>query len=334
MMDQENIVELEEWFENLITVGRRIPGTSPAVDIFVKPKYYDHKLFKRAQMACQKYYINLAMASTSGLLLLLQYDCILQPLIKTGKSRTVPDLYDRYTRTVEYITCLYDTDFVDESTQGWKYLLMVRKMHRRIHTLMNQNRADGDSYLWVNQYDMVLTQMAFIELFILHPEKCGVYNLKQQEKQDIIYYWRVISYYFGIEDQFNIFAFHDNLDKQIAFIERVHIHQANQERSKVGLEMAKGFMLAFEDLSKIDSFNILDRWWYPEVKISGKQESYTWSDLYKLVFFLFYFKVLFRFHILLPMINDNYRKKFSKFCENAVEVKAKLRKKYGHYVYE
>lgn len=335
IMNQINCTDLDEWFENLISRGKQIPATSPAVDISKRPEYFDQKLFKRAQRACQKYYVNLSMASTSGLLLLLQQDCILQPLIKSGKSKTVPDLYDRYTATVKYITCLYDTDFVDPSTRGWRYIIMVRGMHDKIHILMNQDRkGDGNPNLWVNQYDMVVTQMAFMELFILHHEKCGIYDLKPQEKQDIIYYWRIISYYFGIEERFNIFAFHNDMDRQIQLVDKFFRYKNQKKRIGVGLEMAKGFMLAFEELSENSSFNILDHWWYPEVRISGQQESYTWSDLYKLIFFLFYFKILFRFQIFLPLVNRAYRKKFDRFCKDGDKVKKKLRKKYGHLTYE
>lgn len=331
----------ENWFSSLVTLGKQVPATSSAIDISKKPDYFDEERYKRAQQTCQKYYTNISMSSSTGLILLLQIESITRPLARTGKSKTVSDLYDRYTATAKYMRKIYETDFVDPSSEGWRYLIMVRKMHERIHTLMNKDTdKTPDANVWVNQYDMALTQFAFIGLFFLQPKKCAAYYIKQEEMMDIVYYWRIISYYFGIEERFNLFVHHDDTTKQTKLLERLLRHQ-NEEllaepRNEVGLKMSKGFMLAFEDFVDDCSFNILDHWWYPFISLSGEKElqPYTWSDRYKLVFFLLYYKVLFKSEFLLQIINRFYKKKFDKFCADGDKIKSKLSKKYENYLCE
>lgn len=341
-VDSRDSLTIDEWFENLITTGKRVPATSSAIDISKRPDYFDEERYKRAQKLCQKYYTNISMASSTGLILLLQIESITRPLVSTGKSRTIPDLYDRYTATVKYMRKIYETDFVDPTSEGWRYLNVVRKMHERIHASMNQSasKTNSNSSVWVNQYDMALTQFAFIGLFVLQPTKCAAYYIKKEDLLNVVYYWRIISYYFGIEERFNLFVHHDNLSKQTQLLERVFRHQ-NEEllvspRNEIGLKMAKGFMLAFEDFVDDCSFNILDHWWHPFVSLSGEKrlQPYTWSDRYKLVFFLLYYKIIFRSETLLGVINHFYKQKFDKFCANGDKIKSKLRKKYNDYFCE
>lgn len=329
----------KERFERLISDAKLVEATSPNVDVDQLPDYFDAVRFERAQATCQKYYTNLSMSSFTGLVLLMQVDSILIPLLKTGKSRTVADLYDRYTGTAKYIRNIYETDFYDPSSKGGQDIKLVRAMHKRIHSMMNGSTGEAENQIWVNQYDMALTQFAFIGLFLLKPDKCGSYHVNRQELSDISYYWRLISYYFGIEEQFNLFVYNDEHDKQLELMTLVLDHfreLLSEPRNQVGLSMAEGLALAYEDFSTESSFNILDHWWSPYLSLSGSNplKPYSFSDRYKLIFFYLYFKVLFRSQLILQWMNVAYKKKFDKFCESADRIKAKLRRKYGDFVYE
>lgn len=334
-------MEIKERLVKLESEGKTVESTSEAIDINQEPAYFEVKRFKRAQATCQKYYTNLSMGSSTGLLLLMQIECILVPLLKTGKSRTVPDLYDRYVATAKYIRKLYETSFYDQSSEGWRYINLVRSMHQRIHQLMKEDTdfTQTPPNVWVNQYDMGLTQFAFVGLFMLKPKKCGAYCVTRAELSDIAYYWRVLSYYLGIEERFNLFVYHDDLDKQLEYLSLILEHQnklLSGARPKAGTRMTEGFMFAFEDFNTESSLNILDHWWSPYVSLTGKQQlnPYTWSDLWKLNFFYFYFVILFRSEFLMGIMNTIYKKKFEKFCAASDKNKLKLAKKYKDHICE
>lgn len=326
---------------DLMSVGKTIEATSRSIDIRKRPDYFKLDRFKRAQATCQKYYTNLSLASSTGLILLMQIESILVPLLKTGKSRTVPDLFDRYVATAKYIRRLYETDFYDETSEGWRYLDLVRAMHQRIYNQMKGDTSCPQTppNVWVNQYDMALTQFAFIGLFLLKPEKCGGYRVTRAELSDITYYWRIISYYFCIEDRFNIFVYHEDLDKQLEYSGLILEHVNNLlsgSRLEVGLRMAEGFMFAFEDFSTESSLNILDHWWSPHLSLTGRQQlsPYTWSDRWKFLFFYLYFVILFRSETVMGFMNTVYKRKFDKFCASGDKIKRKLAKKYKDHTYE
>lgn len=331
----------KERLVDLLTLGKTIEATSRSIDIRKRPDYFNLDRFKRAQTTCQKYYTNLSMASSTGLILLMQIESILVPLLKTGKSRTVSDLYDRYVATAKYIRKLYETDFYDETSEGWRYIDLVRAMHQRIYNLMKGDTSCSQTppNVWVNQYDMALTQFAFIGLLLLRPEKCGCYCVTRAELSDIAYYWRIISYYFGIEERFNLFVYHEDLDKQLEYLGLILEHQndlLSGARPEVGLRMAEGFMFAFEDFSTESSLNILDHWWSPQISLTGNRplSPFTWSDWWKFLFFYLYFVVLFRSETAMGFMNTIYKRKFDKFCASGDKIKRKLAKKYKDHIYE
>lgn len=348
-IDKDAAGEEDDCFRRLINEGKRVEATSSAIDITQKPDYFDQDRFKRAQKTCQKYYTNLSLASSTGLMLLLQIDSILIPLLKSGKSRTVVHLYERYTATAKFVRKWYETDFYEPDTEGGRAINVIRNMHKHIHKYMNSsNNTEGDekpdqnrgNEIWVNQYDMALTQFAFIGLFLLYPKKCVAYNITREELSDVAYYWRLISYYIGIEERFNVFTKCDDLEELNKLMKKLLEH-TNQLRSETkyhdtGRRMSEGVMLAFEDFLTESSFNILDHWWSPCFSLSGEHtlKPYTLEDRWKLIFFNFYFQILFRSETMLTYMNQVYKKKFDKFCADSEKVKSKLATKYEGIAYE
>lgn len=338
--------KLEKRFEELLSLGKHIEGTSRSVDINVRPNYFDEERFKRAQRVLDKYYANLSMSSSTGLLFLVQLDCIVIPLLKTGKSRTICDLYDRYVMTAIAIRKCYDTNLIDRESEGWKYVTLVRAMHQRIHQMMQKDQVlldkkqrDEPRTIWVNQYDMALTQFAFIGLFLLNPKKCGAYYTTRQELEDVTYFWRILSYYLGIEERFNLFVFDQDLGKQVKFVKMLfkHIKELlEKSRNQIGLRMAQGITLAFEDFTKESTFNILDHHWSSDFSLSGLKQlkPYSNEEKLKLLIFKFYFNVLFKNEKLRRWASNKYKSKFIKFVEKSDKNKRKLAKKYSHIKYE
>lgn len=338
--------DLKERFKKLISLGKKIEGTSKSVDINIPPIYLNEERFERAQKTIQKYFANLSMASSTGLLILVQLDCIVIPLLKTGKSRTVCSLHDRYTMTAEAICKYYETNFYDKSSEGWKYISLIRSMHQRIHQMMQKDKRLVEmkqniepQTVWVNQYDMALTQFAFVGLFLLRPKKCGAYKTSDQELEDVTYYWRILSYYLGIEERFNVFIYDEDIEKQTEFMELLLNHfkeLLKNSRNQVGLAMAEGITLAFEDFTKESSFNILDHWWSSDFSLSGLNElkPYTIEERFKVLQFLFYFEFMFKSDKLRWWASDLYKAKLIKFVKSGEENKRKLAKKYSNIIYE
>lgn len=336
---------VSDYLRILAEEGKRVEATSPLIDVNQRPDYFDLARFKRAQKTCQKYYTNLSLSSTTGLMLLLQIDSILVPLLRSGKSRTVANLWDRYTATAKFVRKYYESDFCEPDTEGWKFINLVRSMHKHIHKHMREDSELGPSQnaagdLWVNQHDMAVTQFAFVGLFLLYPKKCVAYRVTRDELTDVAYYWRLISYYLGIEDRFNIFSLCDDLDNQIelmgAILRHVDDLRAQTQRGDTGRRMAEGFMLAFEDFLTESNFNILNHWWSSHLSLSGdhKLKPYSLDDRWRLIYFKFYFNILFRSETIMSWLNRMYKKKFDKFCASGDKVKAKLNRKYRDISYE
>lgn len=340
--------EINNRLDLLSKDGKRLEATSQTIDITSRPDYYDETQFEQAQKTINKYYASVSMSSSTGLMLLLQIKEILIPLLKTGKSRTVVDLYDRYTATAKYIRKCYETNIYDPTSDGWRYLNLVRSMHQRAYKLLNSPECDSltkpdgqvDNYVWVNQYDMALTQFAFIGLFILRPDKCGAYHISESELSQVVYYWRLLSYQLGIEERFNLFVYSHDMSKQVRLLELV-LEEFKRKlavpRHVTGLAMSRGFLLAFEDLATETSFNIVEHHWFEVVSLSGNDTPEAYSGLgerWKLFRFRLIFRYLMKSELALHYINLMYKRKFDKFCAGSKRIKKKLAKKYPDHKYQ
>lgn len=333
--------ELLERLELLVTVGKQVEATSESINTDELPADFDVARFKRAQKLCKRYYTNMSISSGSGITFLVQIESILVPLLKTGRSRTLADLYDRYVDTARYIRECYETDFYDKQSKGWHKISLVRAMHQRIHKLMNADPAFRleQPNVWVNQYDMAITQFAFIGLFIVSPIRCGAHGLREDELSDICYYWKLISHYFGIEQRFNIFVYHDDMRMQLDYAKLIldHINRMldSKPRNLLGLKMAEGILFAFEDLNRHVNFNIIDHWWRPYISLSGAQlAGYTFSDRVKFAHFKLVVNVLFKNDTIARLMNHLQKRRFDKFCASGDKIKRKLAKKHKDYVCE
>lgn len=105
-----------------------------------------------------------------------------------------------------FASCRYLVDPFDPNSKAYKSVRVVRGMHQHICRLMNKKtgREIGVDNIWVSQYDMALTQWAFIGLAVLYPQECGMHQASAEEVELLIYFWRVMGYLHGIEDRFNL----------------------------------------------------------------------------------------------------------------------------------
>jgi len=83
---------------------------------------------------------------------------------------------------------------------------------------------------WISQYWMGATQLAFIKIMILYPEKVGLGHLVRKDFEGIIHYWRVIGYLLGISDEFN--ACSKPLDEFRAFTRELQVKETHANMLK------------------------------------------------------------------------------------------------------
>ncbi|XP_034245417.1 uncharacterized protein LOC117647643 isoform X2 [Thrips palmi] len=69
------------------------------------------------------------------------------------------------------------------------------------NTIDNDNEKPKS---WMSQYDMAMTQWAFVAPVILFPEKYGLANATEELLDGFVHMWETIGYSLGIEDKFNM----------------------------------------------------------------------------------------------------------------------------------
>lgn len=63
--------------------------------------------------------------------------------------------------------------------------------------------VNQDPVLYISQFDMSVTQYAFMGLVISHPEKLGAGGVTEEEFAGLIHFWRGIGWLLGIKDKYN-----------------------------------------------------------------------------------------------------------------------------------
>lgn len=247
-----------------------------------------------------------------GLSYLVQLPTILPPLLYTKKSENVCALFTRYLDTILHVRHWHTTDIFDPTTEGYKSLASVRSMHRHINKVMNVTAEKHSTpttvapNVWVSQYDMVITQWAFYGLMLMYPKACGLYHITDDELYEIVYCWRVISYFIGIDDKFSLWA--DNLEKtqqlcHLVFDEVYRPVLANQNRESVGSKMADDIFTSMSSVLGPFSAQVANKYWFHilGIKTEVKLKTYFETFLYNLV--LVTYGVAFRCNVIYKMMN-------------------------------
>ena len=225
------------------------------------------------------------------MLLILQIPDGLEPLLVTGNSKDIPSLYKRYLSTILHVNSWYEDDVFNPETKGYKSIRQVRSMHKRVQQLMNEkhqvNDVEGKKHLWMTKYDVAMTQFAFIGLAMLYPQKSAMIAASHEELELINYYWRVLGYLMGMQDDMNACQF-DKYDDIKEFNRLIFEHEykdkfSNQPCPK-GLDMCKSITLALNYFTPLVTFNSLAHWWkdcfsfngYELQPLSMKEKALVW----------------------------------------------------------
>lgn len=220
---------------------------------------------------------------------LVQIPSILHPLLYTKKSENVCALFTRYLDTLLHVRNWHTTDIFDPETVGYKSLVAVRSMHRHINKVMNTIAEEHSTppkispNVWVSQYDMVITQWAFYGLQMMYPKACGLHHVTDDEIYEIIYCWRVISYFIGIDDRFSLWA--ENLNKtqqlcQLLFDEVYRPILGNQDKTSIGSKMADDIFASMAPVLGPFTSQVANKYWFEILGIKTDVVLGTWSETF------------------------------------------------------
>jgi hypothetical protein len=259
------------------------------------------------------------------------------PLLQTRKSESVPALFIRYLETADYTKKWYDSDLLDKNSQGWKSLMAVRKKHQRVYEAMQKIECPyPDGTVWMSQYAMFVTQWAFIGLFMMFPEDCGLHFKSDEHREEVLkaanYLWRTIGYLHGVKDEFNMC--HDDYRDTIDMCHVIHnelfmpLLIKGPEVSRLGYEMALDIVKSLREmLLSGTSGAVYMNYWY---RIFGVPQEVTptlsiteWIHLHGLSFLMRY---MMKFDIMVRRVDYRSNQKFERTNRNKRKIREKLEK--------
>lgn len=136
-----------------------------------------------------------------GLLLSFYFTKNIKTLKSTGESDSKHNLFHRYLQTIRHTQKWYEGDVWDPKDPAHKSLALVRSMHAKV---ANKMEKLNDGIVYVSQWDMAVTQWAFVGTIVLFRSKVGLHSCTEEQYESLIHFWRVIGYLLGIEDQYNL----------------------------------------------------------------------------------------------------------------------------------
>lgn len=275
-------------------------------------------------------------SSFTGLLLILQLPDGLEPLLSTGNSKDVPSLYKRYLNTILHVNSWYEDDIFNPETKGYKSIRQVRGMHKRVQSLMNDKFKVNDMHdkprIWFNQYDVAMTQWAFIGLGMLYPQKSAMIMANNEDLELINYYWRVLGHLMGMKDEFNACQFdsyEDIREFNRLILEHEYKDNFKKEACKQGLEMTQSICLALHYFMPLITFNNLAHWWQDCFLFNGyKAQPMSVKEKVLDYWTRASFNYLLKSENFLAFSTRLHKKRFQERLKNKDKVYEKLREQY------
>lgn len=211
------------------------------------PKNFNREKFNRGR----KFYLdNLACHSLVTLMSLvvgLNITNLLEPLVISQKSDTKQKALRRYLDTFRHIFTWHNGEmWSSNDSLAYDSVAAVRKMHNNMRKHMSKR---NNAKVHLSQYDMALVQFGFMGYIILYP-KYFYLRHTEEDLDNYVYFWYIIGYLLGVEDEFNICSVDYrqtyNLCKQIELdVILPTLHCPPQEAHKMATAVADGFNILF-----------------------------------------------------------------------------------------
>lgn len=203
----DEIQDYEHHLKDLKERGRnlRTDGNQPSLS--TKPDWFDQDKFQDGKQVFRNHMMAINFAHLSGLLLLVRVDSIYNTLSSTGKSDSVAKLFRRYYNTMRHVKQWYEGDIFEANSQAQQSLQIVRGMHNKVSEKFNCDHPCRGNF-HISQYDIMLTQFAFLGFIVVHPKKFGMMEkFSRSDLVGLLHFWRIIGYYLGAHEEFNLCSY-------------------------------------------------------------------------------------------------------------------------------
>ena len=190
----------DERLKNLIKKGktqRHDLGDEPITDI-------DEELLHIGCTAMKRHFFSMFVCMLSGLVTLMYVPGLVEVLKNTGGTDSPKKAFVRYLRTINHMLKWYSYD-PQERLQSLKTV-------RRVHALVAKNNS-------MTQFDMVVTQWAFVAPALLMPSRIGMASATRSELNGLRYVIYLTGQAIGVSDEFNLCK--RGLDETIAYSEKI-----------------------------------------------------------------------------------------------------------------
>lgn len=97
----------------------------------------------------------------------------------------------------EGVWCPLNSDLKEDFSR------MKCPMARRGIWSSQNGKSSGERRIFINQFNMSMTQFGFVGLMLLYPDKFGACNATDEELEAFAHLWKAIGYYLGIKDKYN-----------------------------------------------------------------------------------------------------------------------------------
>ena len=173
----------------------------------------DAQLRARARAFFKDNFFSVMVTMLYGLVCLMYVPSVSRVLEATKRTNSRVGAFSRYLNTINHVIAWVGEDMLARDQS----LLHVRKLH----TLANRtavSKYGQDAAM--SQFDMVVTQWAFVGPFFIFPERVGVPTTTRRDREAIAHYMYVVGYVLGVKDEFNMCA--GSLEETTRYCEFLH----------------------------------------------------------------------------------------------------------------
>lgn len=209
-------------------------GKNTIHDSGIKPtEEFDEELVKQGCLAFHRHFFSVFVGMLAGLLSLMYVPSIVKVLDNTRQSITPEKSFLRYLTTLNHVVQWYKLSANER-------LLSLKKV-RRIHAGVAKSNA-------MTQYDMVLTQWAFISPLFLKTNQMGMDTITIQELDGIRYIFYLVGQALGIQEEYNLCQ--QDLTSTISYMELIFQNDIKvllktEAKREISQNMAKNVLQGF-----------------------------------------------------------------------------------------
>lgn len=188
-------MEVEKWLEDLRYRGSQVSHDHGLQKRESTEDEYDRVLMARGAQFFRRNYFSMFVSMLIGLLSLMYVETIVRVLHLTGRSHTPTLAFTRYLGTLNHAVEWYQGLAAMRAS-----LRTVLQLHRA--AVLRTRRSDTDPA--ISQFDMVVTQWAFIGPVYLFPKQLGIDRVPSEELEGLNYIMYLVGKHLGITDEFNM----------------------------------------------------------------------------------------------------------------------------------